>query len=67
MEFTLDWEKGESRLTSVYYRREPGTQSLPERSAAPEQVVVLPVADEHVVPLGASRSSAEPVMRAVGP
>ncbi len=36
MELKLDWEKGESHLARVYYRREPGSLSLPERSAAPE-------------------------------
>lgn len=36
MEFKLDWEKGESQLASVYYRRNADSMTLPNRSAAPE-------------------------------
>jgi len=36
MEFALDWEKGESKVARVYYRRGPDSMSLPDRSAAPE-------------------------------
>ncbi|HEX5177127.1 MAG TPA: discoidin domain-containing protein, partial [Chthoniobacteraceae bacterium] len=36
IEFKLDWEKGDSTLTRVYYRREIGSLPLPQRAAAPE-------------------------------
>jgi hypothetical protein len=36
MEFKLDWEKGDSLLTRVFYRRGAGTLPLPQRAAAPE-------------------------------
>jgi hypothetical protein len=39
MEFKLDWEKGESQLARVYYRREASSLPLPDRSAAPEQAL----------------------------
>ena len=39
MEFELDWEKGESRLARVIYRKDDGVLSLPDRMAAPEVVL----------------------------
>lgn len=39
MEFTLDWQKGESRLARIYYRPEAGSLPLPNRTAAPEVVL----------------------------
>ncbi len=36
MAFKLDWEKGTSELTSIYYRPEPADLKLAFRSAAPE-------------------------------
>lgn len=38
MEFKLDWEKGESRLARVIYRKDAGVLALPDRTAAPEVV-----------------------------
>lgn len=39
MEFKLDWSKGESQLSRVYYRREARGLKLPDRSAAPESAL----------------------------
>lgn len=41
IEFKLDWEKGESQVASIYYRRErdSGGFALPDRSAAPETAI----------------------------
>lgn len=39
MEFKLDWDKGDSQVTRVYYRREPGSLPLPKHTAAPEQAL----------------------------
>ncbi|RYD29628.1 MAG: hypothetical protein EOP86_21380, partial [Verrucomicrobiaceae bacterium] len=39
MEFALDWEKGKSRLTSVYYRPEAQDLKLPDHTAAPELAI----------------------------